>query len=157
MKWNNAGGKRLIQRGCLYRKIIDSYRHDQLAQLGDRHGEKMWERYHRSNIGAFFFLLVRCKCNYCSLAYHKYKQHGHPHALFDAVWLSRNSKSFAPLPFSAMAVCSPTKGLLEKSFVVSLLIIDTDGHMGLGKRNCRICNSPKSSFQSYECFMSFFS
>lgn len=62
----------------------------------------------------------------------------------------------APLPFSAMADCSPMKDLLEKSLIVSLLIIDTDGHMGLGKRNYRICNSPKSSFQSYECFMSFF-
>lgn len=40
----------------------------------------------------------------------------------------------APLPFSAMTVSSPTKGLLEKSLIVSLLIIDTDGHMGLGKK-----------------------
>ena len=55
----------------------------------------------------FYFLLVRCKYNCRSLAYHKCKQHGHPHALFAAVWLSRNSKSFGTPSFQCHGRLQP--------------------------------------------------
>lgn len=101
-RWQKIDSKRMF-----IKKKYHSYWPNWWAWLGDRHGKKMWKRWHRSNMGAWFTCEIQVYL-VSLLACRKYKHHGHPCALFSAIWLLRNTQviwhSFPEVPWQLAAL-----------------------------------------------------